>query len=98
MARYGTCKFTILLVALLLLLAARLASSGALQSQVALDLIGAVMIIAGMLAACTEKRYRAAALILAIPAALLTVVADAVPDELSLAIFLATRVVSALAL
>src|SRR5262245_24073273 len=98
MTRYSSWKFTILLTAMVLVLTVRLATAGAVESQFLLDVVGSVMIIGGMLGACAEPRYRTAVPVVGIPAALLTVVGDALPDELSRSTFILTRALGALAL
>ena len=74
---YSHWKFRILLVATLLLIGTRLSISGSAAEEMVIDLFGVVLLAAGLLTLCDDRRHRLTALILGCPAILLAVASHA---------------------
>lgn len=74
--RYCEWRFTVLLVAIVVLNIARTASVSMEVDRNVLDTLGAVFMFTATLSLCVEKRFRAAALILGIPAILLSLIGN----------------------
>lgn len=65
---YYRWKFTVLLVAILVLVTVRVATSDMADSQIVIDLCGAIFLIAAILTISDSRRFRRAAFLLGIPA------------------------------
>jgi hypothetical protein len=68
MNKYYHCKFTVLLAALLLMMAVRLVTLAEGIPAISLDALGALFLVAAILAICDHRRFRSMALFLGIPA------------------------------
>jgi hypothetical protein len=89
---YSQRRFTILLIAALVLIGARLSIAENVAEEVLMDLVSAALISVGLLALCDERRHRFTALMLGCPAVLLGVVSHGFPDEVAGNVHLASRV------
>jgi voltage-gated potassium channel len=88
-------KFTILLITMFLLLFMRVCTVGVAGSQWAIDAVAAVVVIAAVLAACTRKRTRVAAILFSIPPLLLTVFAQIDPPQMEPTTYVLLKATSA---
>jgi hypothetical protein len=68
MNRYHRWKFTVLLMALLVVMTVRLVTLAEGVRAISLDAVGALFLVAAILAVCDHRRHRAVALFLGVPA------------------------------
>jgi hypothetical protein len=93
---YARWKFTVLLVSMFLLMVVRMSSHGAAGSQIAIDLCGSLVVLAGVLAACTHRRTKVAAIMLALPPLAMTLFAQLDAPEMEATTFVLLRATTAL--
>ena len=96
MHRYARWKFTILLTVMLLMLGTRMIVGGKAEGDLLLDLLGAALIIVAIIALAEERKFRVAALVLGIPAAVLTLAAHLFAEEIARGVAVLARANAAL--
>jgi len=80
---YSRHRFTMLLVALLLVLAGRLAVSGSPAGEVIVSSLGVLLLIAAIGALCADRRVRHLALAVGLPPVIITCASQIVPQALA---------------
>ena len=93
---YSHWKFTVLLVAALLLLGARMALPDRGDVALLVDLCGVAFLVVGLVTLCDDPKYRRAALIVGCPAVLSGLLSHALPLEESRTIHILARVLATL--
>lgn len=88
---YYRWKFTVLLGAILLLLAVRVTTSGIAPGQIAVDLFGVFFLIAAILTISDSQQFRRTAILLGVPAVLATFGAQLPMGSANGAILMASR-------
>lgn len=94
MNNYYRWKFTVLLAAILLLVAVRVATLDLASSQIVIDLCGALFLIAAILTISDSRRFRRAAFLLGIPAIAATCGARFFPEATAESLLMLARVLS----
>ena len=89
-------KFTVLLVVILSLNVVRMATVDDIEDRFLLDWLGAGLLISATLSLCVEPRSRVIALVLGLPAVLLSVLRSVVSEQMERMILIGSRVSSAI--
>ncbi len=93
---YYRWKFTVLLVVILTLNMTRMLTVGDFQDRFILDMLGAAMLASATISLCVSKKSRAVALLLGIPAIILSLSRNLVSEQLQHVVLIGGRAVSLL--
>jgi hypothetical protein len=88
---YSRHRFTILLAALLLLMASRPATSGSRLGELVVSCFGLLLLVAAIVTLCAERRFRGAALAIGIPPIVIVAVSEFLPQAMADSTRLAAR-------
>ena len=96
MTFYGSRKFTILMLSMILLMVSRLAMLGRDSAQIVVDFFGIVLIAAAVVVLCESRKNRGVAFVLGFPPIGFIVASHLVPGYLSKSVYFIGRGMTAL--